>query len=869
MTIRHALFFLAGWSVLWTSPSPSLWAQTTEKSVRKDAVGDPLPDGAVLRVGTMRLRHLAGVRQIVPCADGRHLASLSADNLFSLWDLTTGKEVRRYALPDAPAISDAPLLWERLGLQIELRKEIDQAVNFFPGLLTADGKTLVVSHKNNVLLLDPVTGHEQARIPFKEGRSGLLALAPGGKALARFSMAENRENELVVVDVATGQQKHKLRLAGLQPLSLMAFSPDGKRLAAADSGNQVALWDLTTGKRVRLYQGHEGVVSALLFAPAGDRLITGATDGVYLWDFASDEETAKFPIQDIESCSMAISPDGALLATSGKENSILVWDVATGTTRKELAGNQAAVSCLAFARNGKALLSGSSDGTLRQWDLLIGKESTPVQHQPPLVPVSYLNPGVILAHAGQSAKLQYLNAMTGKVLKSFADPPPQDPANPSLGSVLASPNGRLLALTDQESGIIRLWDVEKNKEWQKLESGGKIMQMAFSPDSAYFAALGMDRSLRVWSMSTAKEVRHMEAPFSFEERLQLVVRARNFTTHAGAEQLLQELVISRDNRYLACAGPDGMAYLWEMASGKERSRFALGSKFVSCLALSPDNRLMASVANDDTIRIWDTMTGKLLYGFVCQEGEIRALAFSNSGKVLAAGGASGTVFLFDLAQFKEKRRFVGHRGPIQRLLFAPDETTLLSAARDGTLLFWDVNAPLPAARPRDELDQDRLGALWARLGSEDAADAFQALGMLRAHPAQAVKFLKQQLRPIDSVPEARIGQLVANLDHARFLVRDRASQELVRLDVQVIPALQKALGGKISVEASRRIHQILEKLEAQDGTSENLRAVRAVELLEHIADADSLALLQTLAGGAAHARLTLSARDALRRAQGP
>lgn len=98
------------------------------------------------------------------------------------------------------------------------------------------------------------------------------------------------------------------------------------------------------------------------------------------------------------------------------------------------------------------------------------------------------------------------------------------------------------------------------------------------------------------------------------------------------------------------------------------------------------------------------------------------------------------------------------------------------------------------------LKEAHLPALWADLASGDAATAYQAIGELSQHPLVAVQFLLKQMKPVAAVPGARLKDLLADLDHPKFTVRDKASQELTRLDLQVVPTLEKALSRKPTLE---------------------------------------------------------------------
>jgi hypothetical protein len=151
---------------------------------------------------------------------------------------------------------------------------------------------------------------------------------------------------------------------------------------------------------------------------------------------------------------------------------------------------------------------------------------------------------------------------------------------------------------------------------------------------------------------------------------------------------------------------------------------------------------------------------------------------------------------------------------------------------------------------------------------DDLADkpqpAFQAVGLLSNHPDQAVPFLRTHLKPAPSVEVKLLKRLITDLDSETYAIREQASKELERLGDGAAAALEKALAKGPSLEARRRMETALKRLGGV-APSETLRALRAVEVLEHAQTPDARELLVALAGGAEGARLTREAQAALDR----
>ena len=155
----------------------------------------------------------------------------------------------------------------------------------------------------------------------------------------------------------------------------------------------------------------------------------------------------------------------------------------------------------------------------------------------------------------------------------------------------------------------------------------------------------------------------------------------------------------------------------------------------------------------------------------------------------------------------------------------------------------------------------RLEELWNELASADAAKAYRALQTLVTTPAQSVHLLRQRLPKSAGVDAARLARLLTDLDSEQFAVRGKAARELEKRGESARPALRKLQSESRSAEARRRAQQLLDKLEGPT----RLRAVRAVEVLEHLGTPEARHFLQKLSGGIPEARLTQEAKTALER----
>jgi hypothetical protein len=167
----------------------------------------------------------------------------------------------------------------------------------------------------------------------------------------------------------------------------------------------------------------------------------------------------------------------------------------------------------------------------------------------------------------------------------------------------------------------------------------------------------------------------------------------------------------------------------------------------------------------------------------------------------------------------------------------------------GGILIWDV-ARRHESRPA-RLSAPALKSLWHDLSADDARRADQAIHILAARPQQSIPFLKENLRPVEAIDLQLLARLIGDLESDQFTIRQKAGQELERLDELAGSALRKSLSESRSPETRRRIEQLLTKQRLATISGERLRAVRAVEVLEAIGTVEAKDILQALAKGGA------------------
>ena len=834
-------------------PPPKVEAKADELVTR-----DNLPEGAVARIGSPRLRHAGDVVAMAFSHDGRWLATASPaswDKSVRVWDLADGKERHRIPIAVNPHESS------------DRHRQV--AVAF-----AADGKRLLILDSHGFRSFDAATGRrELEKVLFtatdpnqffpREGIVG-AGFSPDAKMFA----AVRHNGEMMLGDTATGEVKRTIAKSMNLPENTyyahvdVLFTPSGSEVCVPIPADSVPIFDTLTGESKRSLPKElvpqYGATNNAAFTADGRQFLSAvttaqkgrpATHSISVGDVATGKVVRTIPAP-AQPRALTLSPNGKLLAVAGHSNmgasAIRVLDLESG---KELQSVPLGLTpaLLTFSPDSR-FLAGTcySEGRVTVWD--IGKNALhPQSADESTWSARFDRRGNVELNRFIFDRKITVDWRNGKVLEDRKLEPR------GLGFVARSADGKVQAELDVPKDEPRLplailvKDAVTGRAVARLEGVSDYpRRMEFADQNRLLVTVTQDDVLTVWDVAAGKQLWSEKYP------------ARSFG-YSGMGQPEFDAA----NRRMAIGSMNETATVIEIRELRKPTRVARWEVprvlLANGIAFSPDGEFVAGGSDDVTCwRVSDGHVVHALRGHVAKESPNHRPAirceFSADGRKLLTVDDSGTIRVWEFATGQLIRTFTGHHGQTNAA-FSPDARAIVGASSDAPVLVWDVYglaAPIP-------FDADRV---WKELADPSAATGFRAVRELCASPKEAIALLKERLKP-ERIDPKTIEAWIKDLSAEEFAVRERATANLTKQGESIAPLLRKALSATTDAEGRHRLTTLLRQTERPSPA--DLRVRRALDALEHVGTPDAHEHLKALSRGSAGCVRTVQAAEALSR----
>jgi WD40 repeat protein len=513
-----------------------------------------------------------------------------------------------------------------------------------------------------VKVWDVLEGKMTHLIRAHRGWASGVAFSPEGLRLA----TSGEDGAVRVWDVGPGVGdggRERYTLGGHDgPVFGVAFGPDGARVASAGADGTVRVWEPSRSgsEAVAVLRGHEGEVMAVAFHPDGRRIASGGADRrVRIRDASTGRDVASFPAETSHRIdALAYSPDGTRLAVGGHDRSVSIRDAASFERLIDYPGHSGPVLYVGFSPGGEILASAGQDATIKIWD-------------------ANAEPGM------RSFRIEP-ERVTAATADARADRWPAQPPR-WVGGPAFAPAGDELAAGGTE-GAVAAWDPDGRVKRLLRGGEGPMIAVAYSPDGLRLAAVGTDRTARLWDLATDRPPIVLDAWDEGFASLAYRPDGRMLATGGGDPPAVIQLPKGKWFR----PETDGRSIrLWDPATGREVRSLHGHVGAVHALAFHPEGNRLASAGADGVIRLWDPDSGRLLARLEGHAGAVFAMAYSPDGTRLASAGFDRDIRIWDVAKGRTIRTLSGHTNWVLGLAFCPDGSRLASAGADRTVRLWD------------------------------------------------------------------------------------------------------------------------------------------------------------------------------------
>jgi WD40 repeat protein len=669
-------------------------AVCTTTAADKDQHGDPLPEGAQLRLGTTRMRTNSFTPALLS-HDGKEIFSISlANSLIQRSETATGAVSRTFtgpysATPAAISADSKRLVVTNSNSVWVIETQTDKALvkaeraiptgNEYATAISDDGKRLAYGNLKNfgakgkdplsAVVWDVEANKELAKIAVPQNESVFVSLSNDGKVLATWGQhydptakqpatpETDPTRNVAFWDATTGKEIAKFTTTAGTAYGVR-LSADGSMAVVATYGGGIELVETKTGKVKLQLLGRNGVGGSLSFSPDGSVLFATTIDGsVQAWkvDDGTGLFTTNAPITNLVSTRVRAIDAKRGIAHGRIGMTEVIWEVPSGKVLSPNSGHVTAVSGIAVTADSKHAITSSEDGTVLKWELATGKLAETLPSRP-----GTLGYGARLPAGTLSSDYKY------RLIRDSATFAVYDAANWSQLYTFPLPSTGYLSANFSADG-------------------SKIATTLVTNENKVRAA-----RVLCTATATGKIVGKVSLPGYTSAQAAITTDGKYIVT-AGAKPMNPEKMEFENVTFIIA--------VWDAATGEKKHEHSEKSGFnYVTIAIAPDNATAAITTSSAKVAALDLATGKVTT--VTEQISVNynsSIVFSADGKSIAIAGSNNfgagitsPVYVYDWPSGKSKHKFTVPGG-VSAVAFSPDGKWLVTGSSDTTATVWSLS----------------------------------------------------------------------------------------------------------------------------------------------------------------------------------